>query len=72
MIIAHFILLFLSKALKNMSVIMSLRPYVLKVSFHHASTILEELGWKLFLTLTTHNSGGIFLSILWHFFTGTG
>ena len=30
------------------------------VSFHHVSTILEKLGWKSFITLTTHNSGGIF------------
>ena len=31
------------------------------VSFHHASTILEKLGWKSFITLLTHNSGGIFI-----------
>ena len=30
------------------------------VSFHHVSTILEKLGWKSFITLTTHNSGGSF------------
>ena len=29
------------------------------VSFHHVSTILEKLGWKSFITLLTHNSGGI-------------
>ena len=30
------------------------------VSFHHASTVLEKLGWKSFITLLTRNSGGIF------------
>ena len=30
------------------------------VSFHHASTILEKLGRKSFITLLTHSTSGIF------------
>ena len=38
--------------------IMSIRPCT-KLAFT-TSTILEKLSWKSFITLLTHNSGGIF------------
>ena len=40
------------------------RDLIYLVSFHHPSTILEKLGWKSFITLLTHNSGGIFIHAL--------